>query len=153
MADWQGWLYAAAVLIPLFAFALQIFGARVLKTWNAYLATGAIASSLVLSLVGFVAYFVASGGMPAPDHEHHEAAATEPLEIDPIGEEVHGNGANADNLETLDKRPIIPRTCFSIEPGIYLRDFGVRSEIDCYVSPTGAEPTGRVQNAMVTIDV
>jgi len=89
MADWQGWLYAAAVLIPLFAFALQIFGARVLKTWNAYLATGAIASSLVLSLVGFVAYFVASGGMPAPDHEHHEAAATEPLEIDSIGEEVH----------------------------------------------------------------
>ncbi len=70
-----------------------------------------------------------------------------------IGEEVHGNGANADNLETLDRRPIIPRTCFSIEPGIYLQEFGVRSEIDCYVSTTGAGPTGKVQNAVVTIDV
>ena len=70
-----------------------------------------------------------------------------------IGEEVHGNGANADNLETLDERPIIPRTCFSIEPGIYLNEFGVRSEIDCYVSTTGAGPTGKVQNAIVTIDV
>ena len=70
-----------------------------------------------------------------------------------IGEEVHGNGANADNLETLDRRPIIPRTCFSIEPGVYLPAFGVRSEIDCYVSETGAGPTGRVQDAVVTIDV
>ena len=70
-----------------------------------------------------------------------------------IGEEVHGNGANADNLETLDKRPIIPRTCFSIEPGVYLPAFGVRSEIDCYVSETGAGPTGKVQDAVVTIDV
>ncbi|MCA1815001.1 MAG: M24 family metallopeptidase, partial [Acidobacteria bacterium] len=47
-----------------------------------------------------------------------------------IGEEVHGNGAHIDNLETRDSRKIIPRTCFSIEPGIYLPgNFGVRSEI------------------------
>ncbi len=52
-----------------------------------------------------------------------------------IGEEIHGNGANMDNLETHDERRIIPQTSFSIEPGIYLRDkFGVRSEIDVYVS-------------------
>jgi Xaa-Pro dipeptidase len=52
-----------------------------------------------------------------------------------IGEEVHGNGANMDNLETRDERTLIPRTSFSIEPGIYLRDkFGVRSEIDVYIS-------------------
>jgi Xaa-Pro aminopeptidase len=52
-----------------------------------------------------------------------------------IGEEVHGNGANMDNLETRDERTIISRTSFSIEPGIYLRDkFGVRSEIDVYIS-------------------
>lgn len=52
-----------------------------------------------------------------------------------IGEQVHGNGANLDNLETKDERMIIPQTCFSIEPGIYLRDrFGVRSEIDVYIS-------------------
>ncbi|MEK6603800.1 MAG: M24 family metallopeptidase, partial [Nitrospirota bacterium] len=48
-----------------------------------------------------------------------------------IGEEVHGNGANIDNLETQDNRRLLPRTCFSIEPGIYLPgDFGIRSEVD-----------------------
>lgn len=52
-----------------------------------------------------------------------------------IGEVIHGNGANMDNLETRDDRRIIPRTSFSIEPGIYLPGkFGVRSEIDVYVS-------------------
>jgi Xaa-Pro dipeptidase len=54
-----------------------------------------------------------------------------------IGEEVHGTGANMDNLETHDERILIPRTSFSIEPGIYLRDdFGIRSEIDVYISET-----------------
>ncbi|MFN8552854.1 MAG: M24 family metallopeptidase [Candidatus Obscuribacterales bacterium] len=47
--------------------------------------------------------------------------------------EVHANGANIDNLETRDERKIIAKTAFSIEPGIYLDDFGVRSEIDVYV--------------------
>ena len=52
-----------------------------------------------------------------------------------IGEEVHGNGANIDNLETHDQREIIPETCFSIEPGIYLPgEFGVRLEINVYIS-------------------
>jgi Xaa-Pro aminopeptidase len=51
-----------------------------------------------------------------------------------IGQEVHGNGANLDNLETRDERRIVPRTCFSIEPGIYLPEFGVRSEINVYVA-------------------
>jgi len=52
-----------------------------------------------------------------------------------IGEEVHGNGVNIDNLETKDERAIIPTTSFSIEPGIYLRDkFGIRSEVDVYIS-------------------
>jgi Xaa-Pro aminopeptidase len=51
-----------------------------------------------------------------------------------IGEEVHGNGANIDNLETKDTRSIIAGTCFSIEPGIYLEGkFGVRSEINVYI--------------------
>lgn len=55
-----------------------------------------------------------------------------------IGEEVHGNGANIDNLETKDNRRIINGTCFSIEPGIYFIDeFGIRSEIDVYVSESG----------------
>ncbi|MFI5251602.1 MAG: M24 family metallopeptidase [Bacteroidota bacterium] len=52
-----------------------------------------------------------------------------------ITEDLHGSGANMDNLETRDERTIIPETSFSIEPGIYfLGDFGVRSEIDVYIS-------------------
>ena len=52
-----------------------------------------------------------------------------------IGEDLHGTGANIDNLETHDERKIIPQTSFSIEPGIYFTgDFGIRSEIDIYVS-------------------
>jgi Xaa-Pro dipeptidase len=70
-----------------------------------------------------------------------------------IGEEVHGNGANIDNLETQDSRRIIPRTCFSIEPGIYLEGkFGVRSEIDVYVSERDAQITGQpIQTEIVAI--
>jgi Xaa-Pro dipeptidase len=70
-----------------------------------------------------------------------------------IGEEVHGNGAHIDNLETRDSRRIIPRTCFSIEPGIYLPgNFGVRSEVDVYVSDTGVEVTGQpIQTELVAI--
>jgi Xaa-Pro aminopeptidase len=60
-----------------------------------------------------------------------------------IHTEVHGNGANIDNLETKDSRALIPRTCFSIEPGIYLEGrFGVRSEIDVYVAEGEARVTG-----------
>ncbi len=54
-----------------------------------------------------------------------------------IGEEVHGNGANMDNLETREERRVLPRTCFSIEPGIYLPEFGVRSEVDVFVDAGG----------------
>lgn len=50
-----------------------------------------------------------------------------------IGLEVHGNGANIDNLETRDERRLIPHTAFSIEPGVYLPEFGIRSEIDVYI--------------------
>jgi Xaa-Pro dipeptidase len=56
-----------------------------------------------------------------------------------IGVEVHGNGANIDNLETQDSRRLMPGTGFSIEPGIYLPgEFGIRSELDVYVSPQEA---------------
>ncbi|MBY0232621.1 MAG: M24 family metallopeptidase, partial [Gemmataceae bacterium] len=58
-----------------------------------------------------------------------------------IGEETHGNGANMDNLETHETRRVMRRTCFSIEPGIYLAEFGVRSEVDVYI---GAEGTVHV---------
>lgn len=61
-----------------------------------------------------------------------------------IGKEVHGNGANMDGAETRDTRRVLPRTCFSIEPGIYLPgEFGVRSEIDVYVTERDVRVTGR----------
>ena len=60
-----------------------------------------------------------------------------------IGEEVHGNGANIDNLETQDNRRLMPHTCFSIEPGIYLPgEFGIRSELDVYLSEREAVAYG-----------
>ena len=70
-----------------------------------------------------------------------------------IGEEVHGNGAHIDNLETRDSRRITPRTSFSIEPGIYLEGkFGVRSEINVYVGERDIEVTGGpVQTEVVAI--
>ncbi|HWB31650.1 MAG TPA: M24 family metallopeptidase [Acidobacteriaceae bacterium] len=69
-----------------------------------------------------------------------------------IGPEIHGAGANLDNLETHDIRSILPYTCFSVEPGIYLPgDFGVRSEIDMITRPGSAAVTGRVQRDLVRI--
>jgi Xaa-Pro aminopeptidase len=68
-----------------------------------------------------------------------------------IGEEVHGTGANMDNLETHDDRRIIPGTCFSVEPGVYLPEFGIRSEVNVYVGATEARVTGEVQRKLVTI--
>lgn len=54
-----------------------------------------------------------------------------------IGQETHGNGANMDDLETHEERRVLPRTCFSIEPGIYLPEFGVRSEVNVFVDANG----------------
>ncbi len=68
-----------------------------------------------------------------------------------IGVEVHGNGCNIDGLETVDDRTLIPRTGFSIEPGIYLDDFGVRSEIDVYMDERGIEVTTAVQDQIVPL--
>ncbi len=68
-----------------------------------------------------------------------------------IGQEVHGNGANMDSLETHDERRILPQTCFSIEPGIYLPAFGVRSEVDVFVDGTEARVTGPVQTGILPL--
>lgn len=68
-----------------------------------------------------------------------------------IGEEVHGNGANMDNLETHDERKIIPGTCFSVEPGIYLPEFGIRSEVNVYRGPASAEVTGEIQKRLLSL--
>ena len=68
-----------------------------------------------------------------------------------IGQELHGAGAHLDNLETHDARRLLPNTCFSVEPGIYLPEFGVRSEIDMITAPGKAWVTGKIQRDLVRI--
>jgi Xaa-Pro aminopeptidase len=68
-----------------------------------------------------------------------------------IGTDVHANGANMDDLEVHDERRILPNSCFSIEPGIYLPEFGVRSEVNVLVRPQAAEVTGKIQSEIVII--
>jgi Xaa-Pro aminopeptidase len=68
-----------------------------------------------------------------------------------IGTDVHSNGANMDDLEIHDERQILPNSCFSIEPGIYLPDFGVRSEVNVLVRSNRAEVTGKIQREIVII--
>jgi len=69
-----------------------------------------------------------------------------------IGQEVHGNGANMDDLETHDERLVLRRTCFSIEPGIYFDEFGVRSEVNVFVDANGGvHVTGGLQTSVLPI--
>ena len=68
-----------------------------------------------------------------------------------IGVDVHGAGANMDNFETHDERRIIPWTCFSIEPGVYLPDFGIRSEVNVFVGEDGARVTGEMQTELLIL--
>jgi len=68
-----------------------------------------------------------------------------------IGEKVHGNGANMDGLETHDARHLIPHTCNSVEPGIYLPEFGVRTEVNVYIDEDEARVTGAVQDEILAL--
>ena len=72
-----------------------------------------------------------------------------------IGTVIHGNGANLDNLETRDARALIPGVCFSIEPGIYLTAFGVRTEVDVFLAGPGRDgvkvTTAPVQNQVLSL--
>ena len=68
-----------------------------------------------------------------------------------LGREVHGNAVNLDGWETHDTRKVIPGVAVTIEPGIYLPEFGVRSEIDVYISADGPQVTTLVQRAVVLI--
>lgn len=68
-----------------------------------------------------------------------------------IGEDVHGNGANMDNFETHDVRPVVPGLLFSIEPGVYLTEFGIRSEVNVFRHPSSAEVTGEVQSSLLRL--
>jgi len=68
-----------------------------------------------------------------------------------IGTSVHGNGANMDGIETHDVRHLIPGTCTSIEPGIYLPEFGIRSEVNVYVGEKEARVTGAMQKELLAL--
>jgi Xaa-Pro aminopeptidase len=69
-----------------------------------------------------------------------------------IGQETHGNGANMDDLETHEERLVLRRTCFSVEPGIYLPEFGVRSEVNVFVDGEGqVHVTGNPQTEVLPI--
>lgn len=68
-----------------------------------------------------------------------------------IGVEVHGTGANMDNLETHDVRRVIPWTCFSIEPGIYMEKYGIRTEINMFIGEDEARVTGEIQEKLVEV--
>jgi Xaa-Pro aminopeptidase len=68
-----------------------------------------------------------------------------------IGTDVHANGANMDDLEIHDERRILPNSLFSVEPGVYLPEFGVRSEVNVLVREKAAEVTGKEQHELVSI--
>ena len=68
-----------------------------------------------------------------------------------LGREVHGNAVNLDDWETHDTRQLIPGVAVTVEPGVYLPEFGVRSEIDVYISDNGPQITTEVQRSVVLI--
>jgi len=68
-----------------------------------------------------------------------------------LGENVHGNGAHLDDYETHDDRRLLPGSGFTIEPGLYFKDFGVRTEINMVWTGNGPEVTGPRQAHIVTL--
>jgi len=68
-----------------------------------------------------------------------------------LGESVHGNGANMDDYETHDDRRLLAGSGFTIEPGVYFDDFGVRTEINMIVAPRDAAVTGPLQTGILTL--
>jgi len=68
-----------------------------------------------------------------------------------LGEQVHGNGAHLDDYETHDERRLMPGSGFTIEPGVYFDDFGVRTEINVVWGPDGPEVTGPRQTGIIAL--
>jgi Xaa-Pro aminopeptidase len=68
-----------------------------------------------------------------------------------LGETVHGTGVNMDDYETHDDRRLLPGSGFTIEPGLYFDDFGVRTEINMVMGPRDAPVTGPLQSEIVTL--
>ncbi len=68
-----------------------------------------------------------------------------------LGENVHGNGVHMDDYETHDDRRLIPGTGFTIEPGVYTNEFGVRTEINMFIGESEAVVTGPMQTEIATL--
>jgi Xaa-Pro aminopeptidase len=68
-----------------------------------------------------------------------------------LGETVHGDGVNMDDYETHDDRRLLPGTGFTIEPGVYFDDFGVRTEINMVVGARDAAVTGPLQSEILAL--
>jgi NADH:ubiquinone oxidoreductase subunit 5 (subunit L)/multisubunit Na+/H+ antiporter MnhA subunit len=103
--SWQVGLYVAAVLIPLAAFVVELFGGKFLKRNNAYIATGAIGFSFLLSLIGFITYFASAEGV----FGHHGSETHQQA----VADATHDDAGHADEGEaahhprTLPPRPLI----------------------------------------------
>ena len=69
-----------------------------------------------------------------------------------LGREVHSNAVNLDSWETYDTRQLIPGIAVTIEPGIYIPEFGVRSEINVFYSEDGPQVTTEMQREVVLIE-
>lgn len=70
-----------------------------------------------------------------------------------IDDTPHGKGVNIDNYETHDTRHILNHVGFSIEPGIYTSEYGLREEIDVYVSDNKAVSVAPRQDTLILLDV
>jgi Xaa-Pro aminopeptidase len=68
-----------------------------------------------------------------------------------LGDSVHGTGVNMDDYETHDDRRLLPGTGFTIEPGVYFPDFGIRTEINMIVRDGSADVSGPLQSAILAL--
>ena len=68
-----------------------------------------------------------------------------------LGEAVHGNGVHMDDYETHDDRRLLPGTGFTVEPGLYFKTFGIRTEINVFFGPDDATVTGPVQTTIAPL--
>jgi Xaa-Pro dipeptidase len=68
-----------------------------------------------------------------------------------LGIEVHGNGVHMDDYETHDDRRLLPGTGFTIEPGLYFDDFGVRTEVNVFFGAGEARVSGPSQDAIIAL--
>src|SRR5215217_8513533 len=99
--SWQVGLYVAAVLIPWAAFTIELIGIRLLGRLNAYLATGAIGLSFVLSAIGFFEYFFVEAHGVLDGHHAHASAAAEP------GATEHGHEHAGAEATAQPKKPLV----------------------------------------------